>query len=168
MVSSVTVRALEGGDSLDELTALLHAAYAQLGQMGFNYTAVDQSAAVTRERIAGGECYVATADGPVVGTILLHRHATDCSWFRRRYVATIHQFGVLPEHQGRGIGLQLLDFAERRAVELGASELALDTAEGAHHLIRWYTRLGYRLVATEQWEGKTYRSAILRQRLVPS
>jgi GNAT superfamily N-acetyltransferase len=164
----VAIRALRDSDSLDELTALLHAAYSQLGRLGFNYTAVDQAVAVTRERIAGGECYVATANGALVGTVLLHRHATDCHWFRQPHVATIHQFGVLPAHQRGGVGSQLLDFAERRAVGLSASELALDTAEGAAHLIDWYARLGYRHVATEQWEGKTYRSVILSKLLQSS
>jgi hypothetical protein len=38
-----TIRPLEEADSLGELTSLLHRAYAQLSDLGLNYTAVDQS-----------------------------------------------------------------------------------------------------------------------------
>lgn len=38
----------------EELTGLLHRAYAELGAQGLNFTAVDQDVEVTRERAAGG------------------------------------------------------------------------------------------------------------------
>lgn len=56
---------------------------------------------------------------------------------------------------------QLLAFAESRARELGAREVAVDTAEGAHHLIRYYSTRGYREVGHAQWEHTNYRSVIL-------
>src|SRR5258706_9377743 len=102
---NVNFRLLTDDDSLAELTNLLHAAYAQLGALGFNYTAVDQTENVTRDRIAGGECYVAQKDGRLVGTILFRdgRHSKGCAWFDRPYVSTFHQFGVLPAFQNQGI-----------------------------------------------------------------
>jgi hypothetical protein len=38
----ISIRQLTSADSLEELTDLLHAAYKRLGDMGLNYTAVDQ------------------------------------------------------------------------------------------------------------------------------
>ncbi|MEF2072984.1 GNAT family N-acetyltransferase [Consotaella aegiceratis] len=72
---------------------------------------------------------------------------------------------VRPDQQGRGVGNRLLYEAERRAVDGGASELALDTSEGAHHLIDWYGRKGFALAETVQWRGKTYRSVIMSKPL---
>lgn len=43
MSSGPVIRPIEPGDSLEELTRLLHRAYAPLGKLGLNYTAVDQS-----------------------------------------------------------------------------------------------------------------------------
>lgn len=162
---AIEFRLLQSSDSIADLTALLHAAYAQLQLLGFNYTAVDQSEQKTRGRIAGGECYVAIDAGRIIGTILFRRHSRGCAWYEQRHVAAVHQFGVMPTAQRGGIGSKLIQLCEKRAVETGAAEIALDTAEGAAHLVDWYERLGYRPVAIEQWQGKTYRSLILSKDL---
>ena len=52
------IRPFEESDSIAELTALLHRAYAHLRNMGLNYTAVDQTPEVTARRIRGGNCFV--------------------------------------------------------------------------------------------------------------
>lgn len=165
----VTLRPLSRDDSIADLTRLLHAAYARLAAMGFNYTAVDQSEAVTRERTERGECLVAELDGRVVGTITFYpaHKAGGSPWLDRPEVASIGQFGVEPDLQASGIGSRLMDLAEERARGTGAEELALDTSEGALHLIAWYERRGYRLIEHVQWEGKVYRSVIMSKRLVP-
>ena len=48
------LRLFQASDSIAELTLLLHRAYARLGDMGLNYTAVDQAPEVTAKRIRGG------------------------------------------------------------------------------------------------------------------
>ena len=162
---AIEFRLLQRSDSIADLTALLHAAYAQLQRLGFNYTAVDQSEQTTRDRIAGGECYVAIDAGHIIGTILFRRHSRGCAWYEQRHFAAVHQFGVMPTAQRSGIRKKLIQLCETRAIETGATEIALDTAEGAAHLVGWYERLGYRPVAIEQWQGKTYRSLILSKDL---
>jgi GNAT superfamily N-acetyltransferase len=163
----VEIRLLRPTDSIGDLTALLHRAYAALGAMGLNYTAVDQSEAVTRSRIRNGECFIADAGGRLVGTIQFRSAAqsSGCPWYDRPEVASFHQFGVLPELQGGGLGLRLLETVERRARETGAEELALDTAEPAQHLVRFYEKRGYRHVEFVQVPGKTYRSVIMSKRV---
>jgi ribosomal protein S18 acetylase RimI-like enzyme len=157
------IRHLTPGDSIPALTDLLHAAYAGLGKMGFNYTAVDQTEDVTLKRIARGDCLVAVEAGILVGTIMFHApsRSNGCPWYDRPGTATIGQFGVHPDQQGRGVGTLLLREAESLAISHGADELALDTSEGAHHLIGWYERAGFRSVDHAQWKGKTYRSVIM-------
>lgn len=161
------VRAFGPTDSISALTGLLHAAYAGLGGMGFNYTAVDQSEDVTRKRISRGDCLVAIERGVLLGTIMFHApgRSRGCPCYERPDVATIGQFGITPDRQGGGIGTRLLRAAEQMAVASGAAELALDTSEGADHLIAWYEREGFRFVEYAQWEGKTYRSVIMSKRL---
>jgi len=165
----MVVRELAPTDSIADLTALLHAAYAQLGGMGFNYTAVDQTQDVTRKRISRGLCLVATDNGALVGTIMFHApgQSAGCPCYERPDVATIGQFGVLPDRQGTGTGTRLLREAETLAIASGAAELALDTSEGADHLIGWYEREGFRFVEHAQWPGKTYRSVNMSKRLEP-
>jgi len=161
------IRLWDDGQSIAALTRLLHAAYAGLGAMGFNYTAVDQTEIVTRQRISRGDCLVALDGAELVGTVMLHApgQSKGCACYERPDVATIGQFGVLPQRQGQGVGTLLLGEAERRALSAGAVELALDTSEGADHLIAWYGRHGFRFVEHAQWKGKTYRSVIMSKRL---
>ena len=158
-----SIRKLHPSDSLLELTELLHAAYARLGALGLNYTAVDQSPEVTAERIAGGQCYVAEQHGQLVGTVVVKPTyvTNEFDYFTRPGVAAVHQFAVAPGLQGQGIGRALLQVCEQWATEQGFHELAMDTAEQATHLIKLYTSLGYLPVSSVQWTGKVYRSVVL-------
>lgn len=163
----VTVRLLSPDDDLGELTKLLNRAYARLSEMGLRFVATYQDETVTRERIAGGECYVAELNGEIVGTILLRPPGTSTAegWYSRPGVAAFGQFGVEPSLQGDGIGSALLNHVESRARELGAVELALDTAKPATHLIELYQRKGFRIVDEIQWDVTNYRSVVMSKRL---
>ena len=90
---------------------------------------------------------------------------SSCDWYGRPGVWIISQFAVDPDLRGQGIGSQLLTFAERRAWGQGAVEAAVDTAEGAAHLLNLYSKRGYRQVDHVQWEGKNYRSLVLSKAL---
>lgn len=164
------IRQLQDSDSLTELTSLLHRAYARLGNMGLNYTAVDQTPEVTAKRIRGGNCFVVSAGAKLVGTIVVQPTYAEnkCEYFTRSGVAAAHQFAVDPEHQGAGIGRMLLQRAEQWAKESGFVELAMDTAEQATHLIELHARLGSRHVTWVRWPGKVYRSVVLSKHLATS
>jgi len=62
-VDELEIRRLRDEDSREELTELLHRAYAELGALGFRYRAVDQDVEMTRKRLTRGECYVAARSG---------------------------------------------------------------------------------------------------------
>lgn len=164
----VTIRPLAATDSISELTALLHRAYAPLAERGMEYLATHQDDDTTRCRTAEGECFVAVHDdGRIVGTIvLIPAHGPgDVPYYDRPDVACFGQFAVEPALQGAGIGARLMDTVERRAAETGAREIALDTAETAVELIATYTRRGYRVVAGADWDVTNYRSVIMSRAL---
>lgn len=165
--TSLQIRPLQPTDSIAELTSLIHRAYARLGNMGLNYTAVDQTAEVTAERIRGGACFVVVDGTRVIGTITAQPTyaENECEYFTRPGVAAAHQFAVDPDRQGEGVGRMLLEQVEQWARVGGYQELALDTAEQATHLVDMYGRLGYRHVGHVQWTGKVYRSVVLSKRL---
>jgi GNAT superfamily N-acetyltransferase len=161
------IRKLRTEDSVEDLTELIHAAYQRLGDLGLNYTAVDQDASVTRSRAESGHCVVAEIDGRIIGTVTWYGPGggQGCDSYRRPKVARFGQLALSPEHQGRGGGSKLIAEVERQSREAGATDLALDTAEPALHLIDYYTRRGYLVVEHAQWAGKTYRSVIMSKRL---
>jgi GNAT superfamily N-acetyltransferase len=162
------IRSLSSTDSIHELTHLLHRSYAQLGAMGLNYTAVDQTVEVTARRIEGGECFLAFWEGQLVGTVLAKPtdRQSECDYFTKPGVASLRQFAVDPELQGRGIGRALIARCESWATNTSHIELALDTAEPAEHLVRLYTGLGYEKVGFAQWPGKVYRSVVMSKALI--
>jgi GNAT superfamily N-acetyltransferase len=175
MVSSaadaIAIRPIGPDDSIDELTALLHRSYAGLGNMGLNYTAVDQSAKTTRMRLSHGFGFAAVdPQERIVGTIVFYPplRSTGSPWLERPDVAHFGQFAVDPALQRRGIGSRLMDLVEEQARAVGAKEIALDTAEPAMHLIELYQRRGYRFIEYAQWRGKSYRSVIMSKSLSAS
>ena len=166
-VPPVSLRLLEDGDSMGELTALLHRAYLPLAKAGMRYWASYQDEAATRRRCAQGECWVAVRGQRLIGTITWRNGGAseNCSWYVRRDVAIFGQFAVEPEFQGAGIGSRLLDRVEARTQEGGFRELACDTAEQAEKLISYYSRRGYRSVEHVRWEQANYPSVILSRSL---
>ncbi len=167
MVPTVEIRPFRDGDSIAEITALLHAAYAPLATMGFRYLATHQDDATTARRLHAGFPFVAECRGEIVGTITLREPEPDspCAWYRQAGVFTFGQYAVSPALQRQGIGARMLSRIEQDALSRGAVELALDTAEGATHLIRWYQKHGYRLTDSVSWEDTNYRSVILSKTL---
>jgi GNAT superfamily N-acetyltransferase len=166
---TTSLRPLAPSDSLETLTALLHRAYARLGAMGLNYTAVDQSVETTRARFASGQGFVMAAGGALVGCVVVAGPFDETKnpgtrrspWYLRRDVAHLHQLAVDPTQQGQRLGDQLVEACEAWARERGFRAIALDTAEPAHHLRARYARMGYAEVDHAQWDGKRYRSLIL-------
>lgn len=175
------VRQLREGDSIAELTALLHRAYRPQVEMGLRPLAGRQDEATTRARTSTGENYLAviSADsrspsgeplraGQIVGTILFEEieSAAFPTHFLRPEVGHFSLFAVEPSCQGLGIGVALLSHIESRARELGFEELALSMAEPDTNLYNFYLRRGYRFVEHWQWPYTNYRSAILSKELV--
>jgi GNAT superfamily N-acetyltransferase len=158
------LRRLTEDDDISPLTLLLREAYQRLADLGLRYTATWQSDEITRSRASRGECYLLLDAGEYIATVTLEPTASKSkgsAWFAREGVASFHQFAVSPRYQGKGLGGQILNFIESRAAQLGACELALDTAEPAAHLTEMYEKRGYRFVEFAQWEETNYRSVIM-------
>ena len=166
-LTCVTIRPLGPDDSLEELTELLHRAYRKLAEMGLKYLATHQTVDITRKRISHSKCFVAVYDGRIVGTINYNPKETahGSPWYERPDVAKLTQMGVEPELHGCGLGRMLMDHAEAAARADGAAELAMDTAETAHHLIEWYARRGYRFIEYVDWDVTNYRSVVMSKTL---
>jgi GNAT superfamily N-acetyltransferase len=164
---SIRIRAVQADDAIPPITALLHSAYAPLSRMGFRYLATHQDDATTLRRLQRGSAFVADLDGSVIGTITLlpPPAQSDCPWYLQPGVFSFGQFAVHPEHQRQGIGRRLLQFVEQQALSRGATELALDTAEGAAHLRQWYQRMGFLFIDYVSWPDTNYRSVVLSKPL---
>ncbi|BCF94490.1 hypothetical protein PPGU16_75570 (plasmid) [Paraburkholderia largidicola] len=150
-------------DSYEQLTTMLHRAFARLGMMGLNCTCVDQDVAVTMKRAQRGDCFVMVSGGKIIGTMTLYASDSEslCEHYHRHDVATIRQLAIDTSWQNRGIGKSMLAFAEHWAATRGYAELALDTPYPASHLVAFYRGQGFRIVDAIRFAGKVYDSAIL-------
>ncbi len=163
----IRIRGLQPEDSVTAITELLHVAYAPLAAMGFKYLATHQDEATTQRRLQSGISIVAELDGVIVGTVTLRAPKAEsrCAWYSQSGVWSFGQFAVRPDLARNGLGTRLMSVIEESALQHGATELALDTAEGATHLIRWYERLGFRLIQHVSWDETNYRSVVMSKRL---
>lgn len=165
--AETNIRPLYASDDLPALTRMLHRAYKQLGDSGLNFTAVNQSVETTVQRIARGQCFVVETSDRIIGTVMVSRPDRNslCPLYRRPEVAIANQFAVDPACQDKGIGTCLMSFSEAWAWSQGYVTMAVDTAEPAHNLLRFYTSRGYRTIDHVQWQGKVYRSLVLQKTL---
>jgi GNAT superfamily N-acetyltransferase len=166
--ANLEVRRVGPEESWAAITALLHRAYAPLAQRGLQFHASYQDEAVTQSRCSEGECYIALVDGVLAGTItaLPAGRISDLSWYTRSDTASMGQLAVEPARQAQGVGAALTTRAEARAVEWGASQIAIDTSEHANELLALYRRRGYQVVDAIRWRVTNYRSLVLVKRLV--
>lgn len=166
--AEIVIRLISPVDSIPEITMLLHSSYKKLADLGFRYLATHQKDVETQRRLNKGISYLALSNERIISTITLYVNDADshnASWYKKEGVAHFGQFGVLPEYQNKGIGSLMMDIIETRAKKEGAIEIALDTAEGAAHLIKYYKKRGYRYIEYVNWEVTNYRSVIMSKKL---
>lgn len=151
-----------------ELTAILHSSYKRLADMGLRFLATHQPPEMTLKRLKKGKSFLGFAGDELMSTITLVNGSPtdDCEWYRKPEVGYFTQFAVKPEFQGLRLGRQLMDFIEEQARIDGLQEIALDTSEHAHHLIKMYEARGYRFVQHVRWPEVNYRSVVLSKSLL--
>ncbi|MFB7472367.1 GNAT family N-acetyltransferase [Kitasatospora sp. NPDC056184] len=156
------VRRFTTGDSVGDLTRLLHRAYAEHAEAGRVFFAAYQSAQDTAARILKGECWLAFFGAELVGSVTVAApYETPEGYPAPTGAGSFWQLAVDPGHRKTGLGQQLLLLAEDRIVALGAAEAIIDTSVQAVELVGWYRRRGYVPVGTWRWDVTNYESVVL-------
>lgn len=159
---SIQVRRFHEGDSVEELTLLLHRAYADHAAAGRVFFASYQSPQDTRNRLSKGECWIAMKDDALVGTVTVSApHATPAGYPALEGAGSFWQLAVDPSQRGSGLGRRLLTLAESRIAALGSANAVIDTSAAAEDLVAWYRRHGYAPIGTWRWDVTNYDSIVL-------
>jgi GNAT superfamily N-acetyltransferase len=161
---SITIRDWRNDDDVEALTRMLHRAYAPLAAAGLRYMATHQPWEVTLRRLERGRALVAELDGEIIGTLTVYTPDSESTVPLYRDAQTYHfgQFGVEPDHKGRGIGRKLHQAAILHTREQGGRYLALDTAAPATDLIATYQRWGYHIMERMAFSATNYESVVMR------
>jgi GNAT superfamily N-acetyltransferase len=142
--SELTVREAHAGDA-DLLRGLLRRAFGQYeGRLDPPSGVESETSASLVERIRRGGALVCDADGVAVGCAFYEPGAGFL------YVG---RFGVVPEHRGAGIGVRLLEAAERRAPDYGFTRVRLNVRTALEGLRAYYQAHGYAPIAYHAHAG---------------
>ena len=117
-----------------------------IGQWDSVYPTAD----TVRADIAAGHVFVLTSDERCVGAITLDRNPDPAyetlPWTFAAPALIVHRLCVLPAMQGKGIGRQLMAFAEQYAADEGFHSIRLDAYSGNPAAVAMYRERGYRQV----------------------
>lgn len=162
----VVIRRFIEDDSVEELTVLLHRAYADHAAAGLVFFASYQTPEDTLRRLGKGECWVALERGTIVGSVTVTgTYDTPPGYPAPVHAGSFWQLAVDPARRGTGLGHRLLTLAETRITALGASKIVIDTSAQATDLIAWYGRHGYTSIGTWKWGVTNYDSIVLAKDL---
>ena len=167
MSDNILIRPYQPGDSIPEITALLHRAYAKPAEQGVRFWASRQDDTVTEKRLKTGTSFLAIKDNAIVGTISVYGpdKYSRSAYYQRDDVWHFGQFGVDPTLQGAGLGKRLYQTVEDHCKENNVRFLALDTCESAADLIEMYQRWGFKQVDRVKWEVVDFHSIIMAKEL---
>lgn len=144
------------------IRSLVNLSYKELGDMNLNYTGVYQDEKITRERMQEGKCFVLENQSEIIATVVLNK----TNYFTKTHSAYISQLAIHPSLKRQGLGSALIRFCEELAKKEGFESMQLDTAKPALHLVKWYTKMGYKTVGDVQWKEKNYESWIFEKTLI--
>ena len=65
------------------------------------------------------------------------------STFQARPLLNVHDFAVIPEYRGRGVGKSLMAAVEQAAIKHGCCKLTLEVLDGNKRAIGLYEQLGF-------------------------
>ncbi|MBV7540526.1 GNAT family N-acetyltransferase [Acidovorax sp. sic0104] len=164
--SAPLIRPVSARDDLEQLTRLIHSAYAPHAAQGLRYWGTHQSVQDTAKRFASGTGLVMLEGNEYVGTITLRppQPESPVALYRDCGVWTFCQFCISPDAKGRGYGAQLHAHATALAQRAGAKVMGLDTAQPAAALIAMYESWGYRIVGECDWRPLTNYTSVVMSR----
>lgn len=140
---NIEIRLAEAGEE-DRLQQVERLSGEQFRQIGMPQIADDdpRPADEIARLIADGRCWVAVnSDNEIVGYILAGK-LDRC--------AHIAQVSVVPDHQGRGVGRQLIAAVERWALENGLAAMTLTTFTDVPWNRPLYEHLGFRVMDEQE------------------
>jgi GNAT superfamily N-acetyltransferase len=138
---------------IDEVIDVLSEAARWLASRGINQWRIDGfPRGLIADGVSRGEVYVARRNHRAVGTFTL-QWSDELFWpGAAEEAAYIHRIAV--SRNARGLGVELLKYAERVTADMGRKLLRLDCYAGNSALCSYYERAGFVRVADVEVDGR--------------
>lgn len=139
---------------LPELISLQDACIAKLQQDGINqWDDICPSYICLENDVLSKSLYISHMEHTLCGCITLdekqEKEYAEVSWTHPGpRILVVHRLMVHPAHRGRGVGKQLMNFAEEKARKKGYDAIRLDVFLDNPVALSLYERLGYRRAGT--------------------
>jgi GNAT superfamily N-acetyltransferase len=147
-------------DEADAIAAVIRAAFEQYrGRLVPESGALAETGASIAACFADHEVLVARRGRSLVGCLLAKRTGGDVH---------LGRLAVLPAERGTGLGSRLIALAAEQAAAAGATTLSLRTRLALPENIRFYERLGFRVVGTWTHAGFGQPTASVMSRCLSS
>lgn len=137
---------LAGSDQVNQVTGLLSAAARWMTDAGIEQWPCPFPREIVEASVSRGETHLALLAGELIGSVALLEQ--DAAWWGPQPpdALYLHRLVVAPEVRGKGIGEQILEWAQDQTVASGREWLRLDCGAGNTRLRRYYERQGFRHV----------------------
>lgn len=147
-MSDLHIRAARA-DELDVVEGLLIGVSEWLASRGINQWQYPPHRDRIVRAIERGECFLVLRDGEPLGTIQVDEYADPEFWTKDdepEKALYIHRMAVSRSASGQDLGAKMLDWAARRAAQLGKPLLRLDAWKSNPGLQEYYMLQGFQLV----------------------
>ncbi len=135
--------------SWEEITELLHTAFAKRVNQGMRFRAASQDVQTTIEKVGDGICLVALLDNKLVGTITVIYRKVDSKnkkWYHNNSYCYADQLAVHPAYQKKGIAEKLRAERLKICFEKKVDACILDTSIKAKSLVKLHIDSGFQKV----------------------
>jgi len=130
-------------DDTEVVAGLLDEATRWVGERGFEQWPLPFPRDELAEAIARGEVFVAEHDGEAVATVTILTDDPQYWGARPPDALYVHKLAVARAQAGRGLGAEVIRWADRRAASLGREFLRLDCLGDSNGIRAYYEGLGF-------------------------
>ena len=105
-----------------------------------------------------GDLYVSERDGKLVGFVCVNKSEPveycGLDWSSSKDVMVIHRMAVHPKYRRKGVGRELMTFAEDLALKSNIEYLKTDTNSINEKMMSLFLKSGYKFIAEMNFLGK--------------
>lgn len=147
-------------DDIPNLLKVLHAAFEEYrGKLDPPSGAHDETIDTLREKLKTGYAAKALLNTEIVGCVFYEVEGTHID---------LSRLSVLPQHRNQGIGGALINYVEEQARRLQVPSVQLGVRLVLPKLMKYYERLGYRVIEYRTHEGYTEPTYVVMEKAVLS